>query len=180
MNRAVFLDRDGVLNKAVVRHGRPHPPADVSELVVPEEVPRALRTLRAAGYRLVVVTNQPDVARGTCSREVVDAIHDRLRSLLPLDAVYASFEDGDHPRRKPNPGMLLEAAADWQLDLPECWLVGDRWKDVLAGQRAGCRTIFLDHDYDEPRPAPPAEFTVRSLTEATERILPLTTRRGAA
>jgi D-glycero-D-manno-heptose 1,7-bisphosphate phosphatase len=169
--RAVFLDRDGVLNRAVVRDGRPHPPASAEALELLPGVPEACRALKARGFLLVVVTNQPDVARGTQRREVVDAIHARLRAELPLDEVRACFHD-DADRcacRKPAPGLLLEAARDHDLALGTCYLVGDRWRDVEAGQAAGCRTIFIDHGWAERRPAAPSA-TVASLEEAAAWI----------
>jgi transaldolase len=169
----VFLDRDGVLNRAIVREGRPYPPATLEELEVLPEVPAALARLRAAGFLLVVVTNQPDVARGEQRREVVDATHARLLAELPLDAIEVCFEDGDDaPRRKPNPGMLLDAARRLGIDLPRSFLVGDRWRDVEAGRRAGCTTLFVDRGYAESLRSAP-DHTVADLAEAADRILSL-------
>ena len=169
--RAVFLDRDGVLNRAEVRGGRPHPPASLEALELLPGVPEACRALKARGFLLVVVTNQPDVARGTQRREVVDAIHARLRAELPLDDVRACFHDDADgcACRKPAPGLLLQAARDHRLALEACYLVGDRWRDVEAGQAAGCRTIFIDHGWAERRPAAPSA-TVASLAEAAAWI----------
>jgi transaldolase len=163
--RAVFLDRDGVLNRALVRDGKPYPPARLEELEVLPEVPGALARLRAAGLLLVVVTNQPD--------EVVLAMHARLAAELPLDAIEACFEDGDDaPRRKPNPGMLTDAAARLGIDLRRSFLVGDRWRDIEAGRRAGCTTLFVDRGYSEPLRSAP-DLTVADLGEAADRILNL-------
>lgn len=169
----MFLDRDGVLNRALVRDGRPYPPATLEELEVLPEVPAALARLRAAGFLLVVVTNQPDVARGEQRREVVDAMNARLLAELPLDAIEVCFEDGDDaPRRKPNPGMLLDAARRLGIDLPRSFLVGDRWRDVEAGRRAGCTTLFVDRGYAESLRSAP-DYTVADLAEAADRILSL-------
>lgn len=170
--RAVFLDRDGVLNRVVLRDGKPHPPTKVADLAIPPDVPRALRLLKMARLLLVVVTNQPDVARGTQSRAAVEAINACLAAQLPLDAFYVCCENGDDcPRRKPNPGMLLEAAATLGIDLRSSFMVGDRWKDVEAGRRAGCRTVFLDAGYAEKKPDPPADATALTLIEAATWIL---------
>lgn len=172
MNRAVFLDRDGVLNRAVMRSGRPYPPASLAELEILPGVPQALGKLRERGLLLIGVTNQPDVARGTQTREVVEAINARLLAELPLDEIRVCYEDGDDAFcRKPNPGMLLEAAHRHAIDLPASYLVGDRWRDMEAGHRAGCRTVFIDRGYDERLPDPPAERTVRDLPEAADWIL---------
>lgn len=171
LRRAVFLDRDGVINRAVVRDGKPYPPARLEDLEVLPEVPAALARLRAAGFLLVVVTNQPDVARGEQRREVIDAMHERLQRELPLDAIEACYEDGDDaPRRKPNPGMLLDAAARLDIDLGRSFLVGDRWRDVEAGKRAGCTTLFVDRGYSEALRSTP-DIIVPDLSVAADWIL---------
>ena len=171
--RAVFLDRDGVINWAVVRNGKPFPPDTVAELEVLPGVPQALSALRAAGFLNVLVTNQPDVGTGKQRREVVEAMHARLLRELALDAVkvcYHVAEDGCGCR-KPRPGMLLEAAAEQGIDLASSYVVGDRWRDVAAGQAAGCRTaFFIDYGYREQRPSPPFIAT-ESLAAAARCIL---------
>ena len=171
LRRAVFLDRDGVLNRCLVRDGKPYPPASPEETEILPGVPEALAQLRAAGFLLIVVTNQPDVARGTQRREVVEAINERLRAALPLDEILVCYDDGDSPRRKPNPGMLLEAAERFGIDLSASFMVGDRWKDIEAGARAGCRTVFLDCGYNETYRASPPDCTVQCLAEAVPFIL---------
>jgi D-glycero-D-manno-heptose 1,7-bisphosphate phosphatase len=178
-NRAVFLDRDGVLNRAIIRDGRPYPPATLEAFEILEGVPAAARRLHDAGFLLIGATNQPDVARGTQRREVVEAMNARLMAETPITAMLVCYEDGDDcPRRKPNPGLLLEAAATFAIDLAGSFMVGDRWRDVLAGQRAGCRTVFLDRDYAERRPDPPADYTTRDLTAAVDWILSQTRTKG--
>ena len=172
MTRIVFLDRDGVINRAVLRDRLPTPPRSVQDLEVLPGVPRALASLKAAGFLLVVVTNQPDVARGTQTRDAVEAINAELCRTLPLDAVKVCYhDDRDHCAcRKPAPGLLLEAARELGADLPRCYMVGDRWKDIEAGQRAGTTAILIENDYPEKRPGSPAR-TVRSLEEAADWIL---------
>lgn len=167
----IFLDRDGVLNRAIVRQGKPYPPQTLDELEVIPGIPAALAELRARGYLLIVVTNQPDVARGKQRREAVEAINARLLAELPLDRIYTSYEDGDSPRRKPNPGLLYEAAHEFGIDLAASVIIGDRWKDVEAGRRAGCRTVFIDYRYAEPAPDPAADCSVSSALEAVEWII---------
>ena len=168
--RAVFLDRDGVLNHAVVRDGKPYPPRNASELRIVDEAPPALQRLRDAGFKLIVVTNQPDVARGTTTREAVDAINDRIGSAMSVDEFVVCDQDGDAPCRKPNPGMLLDAARRHGLDLRRSFMIGDRWRDVAAGQRAGCVALFIDHHYSERQPDPPF-VRVPSIAAAAEWIL---------
>jgi D-glycero-D-manno-heptose 1,7-bisphosphate phosphatase len=169
---AVFLDRDGVINRALTRDGTPHPPASLQDLEILPHVPEALSALKAQGYSLVVVTNQPDVARGTSSRELVDSIHERLKSTLVLDAIFTCFHDDADACdcRKPKPGLLYRAAHDLGIDLTLSFMVGDRWRDVEAGRRAGCRTFFVDCSYHE-RPPSSCDFRVGSLIEASRIIL---------
>jgi len=171
---AVFLDRDGTLNVQIVREGRPFPPQMLDEFRLFPEVPEACRELKAAGFALVVATNQPDVGRGRQSQAVVEAMHDRLRQLVPdierIEVCYDSGQGEPSPRRKPAPGMLLDAAAALGLDLARSWMVGDRWRDIDCGRRAGVRTVFIDRGYAETRPAEP-DFTVKNFAEAGRIIL---------
>jgi D-glycero-D-manno-heptose 1,7-bisphosphate phosphatase len=171
--KAVFLDRDGVLNQAVVRNGTPYPPANATELVLAPDAKAALRELKAHGFLLLVVTNQPDVAKGITTRSAVEQINRKLASELPVDDVFVCFhQDLDHcDCRKPKPGMILEGARKHNVDLTESFMVGDRWRDVEAGQNAGCRTIFIDGGYGEQQPARPADARVGSLKEGAGWIL---------
>ena len=170
--RAVFLDRDGVLNRAYVRDGRPHPPARVDELEVLPGVAAAVERLREAGFDAIVVTNQPDIARGTTTAAGVDAIHRALRSVVAVDDVLVCPHDDadDCACRKPRPGMLVAAAERRGIDLSASVMVGDRWRDVEAGRRAGCTTVFVDRGYDEPRPTG-SDAEVADLPAAVTWIL---------
>ena len=150
----------------------PVPPQSPEAFEILPGVAEAVRRLHDAGFLLIVATNQPDVARGTQRREVVEAMNARLLAAMPIDEIRVCYEDGDDcPRRKPNPGLLLEAAQAHGIDLPESYMVGDRWRDVEAGRRAGCRTVFIDLDYDERRPAPPADHDATGLPDAADWIL---------
>jgi len=172
MTRAVFLDRDGVINRVALRDGRPSPPASVDDVEFLPDVGQALEALRRGGYHLIVVTNQPDVGKGLQPREVVEAIHARLLAAFPIDDIKVCYhvdEDGCGCR-KPKPGMLLEAARTWQLELAQSVMVGDRWRDIEAGKAAGCRTILLRTAYAERQPEAP-DAVVESLLEASEVIL---------
>jgi D-glycero-D-manno-heptose 1,7-bisphosphate phosphatase len=166
---AVFLDRDGVLIRAIVRDGKPYPPATAEDVELLPGVGDALARLSAAGFALVVVTNQPDVARGRASRQTVEEIHARLLSSLPLDEIRVCYHDDDDlcRCRKPQPGLLLDPP---RYDVKASVMIGDRWRDVEAGRRAGCRaTILVDYGYDEPAVRPDCRVT--SLTEAVDWIL---------
>ena len=171
--RAVFLDRDGVLNQAIVRDGKPYPPASVDELIIVPDAPLALDSLKQAGFRLLVVTNQPDISRGTQSRAAVEAIHQALREALPLDDFFfCPHDDSDHcDCRKPRPGLLLQGAEKYSIDLSRSFMVGDRWRDIEAGASAGCATVWIDYGYREKRSCVEPSAAVNSLSAAVDWIL---------
>ena len=170
---AIFLDRDGVINEAVLKNNKPYPPASVKEIRIPSHVLPALEQLKRAGFLLIVITNQPDVARGTQTHEGVEAIHSFLRSHLPLDDIFSCYhDDADNCEcRKPKPGLILQASKKYEIDLARSFVIGDRWKDIAAGQAAGCKTIFLNYHYSEAQPSPPADLTLKSLGEALPWII---------
>ena len=172
MRRAVFLDRDGVLNRAVIRKGKPYPPSGVEDMEILPGVPEALFALKASGFLLVVVTNQPDVARGKTPQALVESMNARLKSELPLDEVLCCFHDDEDncDCRKPKPGLLLAASRVFDIDLKTSFMVGDRWRDIEAGELAGCKTFFIDYGYVERQPVS-FDFRVVSLLEAAKIIL---------
>lgn len=177
--RAIFLDRDGVLNRVVLRNGKPHPPDTMDEFEMLDGVKESLAEFANQGFLLFVVTNQPDVARGKQERAVVDAMHQALCEAVPLDGIYVCFhDDADECEcRKPKPGLLLIAAAEHSISLPASYMIGDRWRDVEAGQRAGCRTVWIDCGYTERGPSNPPDAVVKSLQEAVAWVL-LAERKG--
>lgn len=170
--RAAFLDRDGVINRPLVRHGKPYPPADLSTFEIYPEASDACRLLKTEGLLLVVVTNQPDVGRGLQSRDVVEAMHRKMREALPIDRIEVCFDPGEAAAsgfHKPAPGMLLRAAEALGIDLRQSYMVGDRWRDVDCGRAARCTTVFIDRGYRE-RLRNPADFRVYDFLEAAELI----------
>ena len=171
--RAVFLDRDGVLNQAIVRGGKPYPPASLAEMIIVEGARESLERLKNSGFLLLVVTNQPDVARGTQTMEHIESMHQAMGRTLPVDEfLVCPHDDKDTCGcRKPAPGLLLQAAARYDIDLGGSFLVGDRWRDVDAGHAAGCRTVFLDQGYQERGPSATPDARVASLPEAVDWIL---------
>lgn len=170
--RAVFLDRDGVINRAVVRNGKPFPPENLAAMEVLTGVPLAMQLLANQDFLLIVVTNQPDVARGITARDTVEEIHTYLRNSLPITDIFACYHDDQEncECRKPEPGALFSAAEKHNIDLKNSYMVGDRWRDVEAGERAGCRTIFIDYGYEEKQPTT-MNFKTQTLLEAAHIIL---------
>lgn len=172
LNRAVFLDRDGIINQSVVRDGRPYPPRSLAELQYVDQIEKTLSQLKRQGFLLIVVTNQPDVARGTQSQAEVESIHTDMRSRLPIDRIYTCFHDDKDgcDCRKPLPGLLLRAAGELKIDLAQSFMIGDRWRDVDAGQLAGCKTIFVDYGYTESLRAQP-DFVIGAVSELTQVVV---------
>jgi len=170
---AVFLDRDGVINRAIVRNGKPFAPVNFSEVELIDGVGLGLARLRNMGFLNVVVTNQPDLSTGKQTSTTLGAIHDWMMNTLDLDAIFVCPHLSSHhcECRKPKPGLLDQAREQLGIDYGKSFLVGDRWSDVEAGQRAGLQAIFfIDYEYAEPKPA--GDFqTVKSLNEAAEKIM---------
>jgi len=170
LNRVVFLDRDGVINRPVVHDGKPYPPSGLEEFAIYQDAPAACARLKAAGFLLCVVTNQPDVGQGIQRRETVEAMHTAMCAALPVDRVEVNYDRGDSSAYKPAPGMLLRAARDLNADLANSYMVGDRWRDIDCGRAAGCITVWIDRGYAEPlRQAP--HFRTDSLGAAADAIL---------
>lgn len=174
VKRAVFLDRDGVINANIVRDGRPVAPTSLEQFRLLPGVEEAARRLNEAGYDIIVITNQPDVATGRTRRETVEAMHDVIRARMPVAEIKVCFHtDADNCScRKPKPGMILESANERGIDLQRSWVIGDRWRDIEAGRIAGCLTVFVDYGYEQEGPNSP-NVVVSSLAEAAQRILAL-------
>ena len=176
---AVFLDRDGVINRAVVKNGKPHPPNLVSDFQFLPGVREATESLSSKGFKLIIVTNQPDVSTGAQKLEVIELMHNLILETIHIDSIRVCYHvDMDNCLcRKPKPGMLLDAMKEFSLDLPNSYMVGDRWRDIEAGNKANCKTILLDSAYQEKKAENPWGV-VSSLLEASNLILSEPTIRG--
>jgi D-glycero-D-manno-heptose 1,7-bisphosphate phosphatase len=175
MAGAVFLDRDGVLNAPVIRDGRPYPPRIPDEVAILPGVRDAIDTFRQAGLMTIVVTNQPDLARGGAEADGIGLINHIVADATGVDLVIVCpHDDADGCTcRKPLPGMILSAAAEHGIDLECSVMVGDRWRDVEAGRAARLPTVFVDRGYDERDPDRPS-LVVSELSEAVAWILTTT------
>jgi len=176
MNKAVFLDRDGVINEVRIVKGKPVSPSNVEDFKILPGTKQALTALKSKGFHLFVVTNQPEIARGTLRQDDLERMHRFLMETLPIDKIYvcAHNDDDNCGCRKPEPGLLLAAAKEWDIDLTSSYMVGDRWKDIEAGARAGCTTILLKCPYSDEHPhveTVRSDYTVSNLLEASEIIL---------
>jgi D-glycero-D-manno-heptose 1,7-bisphosphate phosphatase len=172
VTRAVFLDRDGVISANVQRDGRPVAPTSMADFRILPGVEEATRRLKDLGFVLVVVTNQPDISTGRNTMATLELMHEEMRRRLPLDDIKICIHvDADRcDCRKPKPGMLIDAARERRIDLKRSIMIGDRWRDIEAGQAVGCLTIMIDWGDNCEKPSTPHK-TVRSLPEAVAYII---------
>jgi len=151
MRKAIFLDRDGVINKVILKDGKPFSPRKFEEFKLLDGIKKVLEGLKTEGFLNIVTTNQPDVARGIVEWETVEKMHKFIKENLPVDDIFVCPHDDDDncQCRKPKPGMLLEASRKWDIDLKSSFIIGDSWKDIQAGKAAGCATVLLDNSYNK-------------------------------
>ena len=177
MQKAIFLDRDGTINKYVgfLRN--------IEEFELIDGVDESIKMINNSGYLAIVITNQPVIARGEVTTEELDRIHNKMETLLGksgayLDGVYycphhphKGFEGEisnlkiDCECRKPKPGLILQAAKDFNIDLNNSWMIGDSKNDILCGKNAGCKTAFIGNEYFGQ------DLSGKSLKDLIERIL---------
>jgi len=171
LKTGIFLDRDGVINKAIVRDGLPYSPRDKNNFAVLDGVKEALSILYESNILPVVITNQPDVSRGIVTRELIEWQHSILHDKFGIKHIYTCYHDDSESCecRKPKIGLITEAAQQLDIDLKNSYLVGDRWRDIRAGQTAGCLCFFIDYQYAEQQPELPFQ-KVHSLLEAVRII----------
>ena len=162
---AIFLDRDGIVNKAIVKNNKPYSPQNFEELELVTGIRQLIEFLKHK-YLIFVVSNQPEVARGNQNKEDVETINDYLSSQLSIDSFLICFHDDQDfcNCRKPKAGLILWAAEKYDIDLKSSWVIGDRWRDIEMGKKVGCKTIFVNYNYDETQPLKP-DFIVKSINE---------------
>jgi D-glycero-D-manno-heptose 1,7-bisphosphate phosphatase len=172
MKKAIFLDRDGVLNDAIIKNGKPYPPSSLEELRISIDAKQALTMLKSAGFLLIGATNQPDVAKGKTPKSLIEMINAQLMAELPLDEIRVCFhEDKDQcDCRKPLPGLLTKAAQHHGINLSNSVMIGDRWRDIEAGQHAGCKTIWIKQSYQEKQPEN-YDYAATTLLDAANWII---------
>lgn len=169
---AVFLDRDGVLTVPQFRDGRSYAPTSLDEFRLYADAASSVARLKSLGLLVIVVTNQPDITTGRLAPETLESMHARLRAATAIDDIEVSTATRAAPdrRRKPEPGMLLDAAAKWDIDLAASYMVGDRASDVTCGVRAGCRTVFIDLGYTAETQPAEQDATATDLAGAVDWI----------
>lgn len=169
-NKAVFLDRDGVINKVIIRDGRAFSPRTLDEFFLADGIRDAASKLKEKAYKIIVITNQPELARGFISPEILELMTRRIREEILIDDIFICPHDDEHQCscRKPKPGMLLEAAEKWRIELASSFFIGDTWKDMEAGKAVSCNTILIDAIYNQ---GVSCDFRVKSLVEAVSIII---------
>ena len=172
MNKAVFLDRDGVINKPIIISGKSYAPRLLKDFKIFPKVKDDVKKLRNSGFKVFVITNQPDIGNKLIKKKILNEMHKLLKAKVPVNKIYFcphTRNDGCKCR-KPKPGMIVKASNESKIYLKESYVVGDRKKDIDAGLKAGCKTIFVNRNYDEKKPTK-QEKTVKSLHAAVKYIL---------
>ena len=166
MKKAIFLDRDGIINHVKIINGKPHPPSNLSEFLIMPNIQEFLELTHKNNYLNIIITNQPDVSRGKISASAVEEINTHIKKKLKVDDIYTCFHDDKDfcECRKPKPGNIIKASMNYQIDLSNSYMIGDRWRDIESGQKAGCKTIYVDYNYDEAKPTT-YDFKVNSVKE---------------
>ena len=167
MKKAVLLDRDGVINRAIVKNGLPTSPNSLDELEILPGVKESILRLKKLNFICIVVTNQPDVPRRKINKNTVIKINNFLKKKIGLDDIFVCYhDDKDNCNcRKPKPGLLLQAGKKWNVDFRKSFMIGDRWRDIQAGEKVGCKTIYLDYNYKDIKPKNP-DFITHKLLNA--------------
>ena len=171
MKKAVFLDRDGVINEAFIKNGQPSSPNSLDELKILPGVKESILRLKKLNFICLVVTNQPDVSRRKIKKKTVIKMNNFLKKVIELDDIFVCYhDDKDNCNcRKPKPGLLLQAGKKWNLDFKKSFMIGDRWRDIQAGEKVGCKTIYLDYNYKDIKPKNP-DFITHKLLNAVYLI----------
>jgi len=165
-NRAIFLDRDGVINEVVIENSKPASPRKLEEFRLILDIEKPLQHFRESGFLNIVITNQPDVARGLLSLEVLEKMNRHIKESLPIDDIlFCPHDDNDMCLcRKPNPGLIISAAKTWGIDLSKSYFIGDTWRDMEAGKKVGCKTVLLNKSYNNDTHSG-YDFKINSLNE---------------
>ena len=169
--KAIFLDRDGTLNKAYIENGLPISPSSLNKFKIIKGVKKSINRLKKLNFLCILITNQPDVFRGKISKKTVVKMNSYIKKKIKLDDMFVCYHDNEHncSCRKPKPGLLLKASKKWKIDLKKSFMIGDRWKDILAGKKVGCKTIFINNNYKNDKKVK-ADFTFKSLLKAVNKI----------
>ena len=151
INKAVFFDRDGVLNRAIIKDKKPYAPRNFSKFVLYKSTPEFIKILCNKGYKIFLVTNQPDIGNGFTDLSELNKMHDYLCSLIKFDEIFVCLHSQSQKCicRKPSPFFVLEAKKKYNLNLKNSYFIGDRYSDYQTANKAGCNFLFIDRFYRE-------------------------------
>jgi len=171
-NKAIFLDRDGVLVKSFTRKGKAYAPTKLKDFKIYKDSTRCVKKLNSLGFKIFVITNQPDVGKKLISKSTLNKMHNKLKKKIEIDKIYTCIHTQDQKCtcRKPKPGMILKAAKVYKINLKKSYMIGDRSSDIICGNKAGCKTIFINRNYKEKKPLTQIA-SVKSFKEATNCIV---------
>ena len=172
---AVFLDRDGTLNKAYIEKGLPISPSTFDKLKLLPGVKRSIGKLKKLNFLCILITNQPNVSRGKIKKEIVKKMNNFIKKEIKLDDIFVCYHDDKHncSCRKPKAGLIIKASKKWGIDAKKSYMIGDRWKDIYAGKKVGCKTIFINNNYKNDKRVK-ADLSFNSLSKAVNKIEELT------
>ena len=153
INRAIFLDRDGIINKSIIQNQISRSPRNLKEFKINHTIKKYLNFFKKKFFFIIIITNQPEVKRGLLKKKMVNYFHNKIKKELPIDKIYVCYDtDNRSFFRKPNPGMLIKASKEFKINLKKSYFIGDRYKDIYAGNRVKCKTVFIDYNYSEKKP----------------------------
>lgn len=168
--KAIFLDRDGVLNKPLIKNRKSFAPRLFSEFKLYPNIAKDCSELKKKGYLLIVVTNQPDVDKGLLKISELKKMNSFLKKKIDYDKMYISYSSSNKSfYKKPNPGMLKKAQKKFNLNISNCYLIGDRWRDIEAAENINCKAVFIDRNYKEKKPTYQI-ISVKSFSSAVKYI----------
>jgi D-glycero-D-manno-heptose 1,7-bisphosphate phosphatase len=148
-NKAIFFDRDGVINIPIIKKDKPYPPKEFKDLVLYKQVSKSVLKIRKHGFKVIVITNQPDYQRGLIKKKEILRINNYIKKKFKLDKLYVCYDSDDKSFfKKPNPGMILRAKKEFNLDLKNSFVIGDTIRDVIAGKKTGCKTFLIKKKYN--------------------------------
>ena len=166
MKKVVFLDRDGVINKLSNLKNKSQSPKSLNELKLNKYIIKVVKYLRLKNFLVIMVTNQPDVSRKILTIASVEKINLYIMDKIKLDDFFVCYSQNNNCfRRKPNPGMLIDAKKKWNISFKKSYLVGDRDKDIKAGNKVGVKTIFFLNKMNQEKNKVKSNFGIKSLKE---------------
>ena len=171
--KALFLDRDGIINRSFKnKKGKPKAPTLFKDFIFLPFLKNYLNEIKKLNFNIIIITNQPDISYGVLKEAELYKMHSKIYSSLPVTNIYVckhSKED-NCKCRKPKTGLFRQALKKYNLNLKNSYAIGDRWSDIVASYKCGIKSIYVDRNYNEPKPTKQI-FTTKSTKKALEYII---------